>query len=122
IERAAMANFFNAKAAADGIHHVVRSGPGRFVDQNGSVQRREFLHADYLLELSARLMAEMTFRWTERRLPVIRAPAAAGWPPPPKRAAISFTLTASLFERILIRFRPGSHFSKIQATTPGPMA
>ena len=46
-------------------------------------------------------------RWTDRGLPGMRAPAAAGWPPPPNCAAISFTFTWSLLERRLMRVSSG---------------
>ena len=52
-------------------------------------------------------MAAITLRWTDSGLPGMRAPAAAGWPPPPNCAAISFTFTRSLLERRLMRVSSG---------------
>src|SRR6266403_33249 len=85
-------------------------------------QRQTGQQCDDQHELSDSLMAAMTLRWTERGLPVMRAPAAAGWPPPPNWAAMSFTFTSALFERRLVRVNSGSISSKTQATTTGAMA
>ena len=60
--------------------------------------------------LIAFLTAAMTLRCTERGLPGMRAPAAAGWPPPPNCAAMVLTFTFSLFERRLMRVNSGSNF------------
>src|SRR5439155_20543615 len=45
VERAAMANFLDAEVPADGIDHVMRGWPCRFVDDERAIQRREVLHA-----------------------------------------------------------------------------
>ena len=75
-----------------------------------------------LIHRNAFLMAAMTLRWTDSGVPAIRAPAAAGWPPPPNWPQISLTFTRSLFERRLMRVSSGSISSNTQATTTGSMA
>src|SRR5262245_52848490 len=74
------------------------------------------------LWFNARFTAAITLRWTANGFPAIRAPAAAGCPPPPNSAAISFTFTLSLLERRLIRVRSGSISSNTHATTTGSIA
>ena len=112
IERAAMADLFDAEPAADHVHHVVRSRAGGLVNQQRTVKRGKFLHVNYRLAANARRTAAITFRCTDSGLPEMRAPAAAGWPPPPNCAAISFTFTLSLLERRLMRVRSGFQFLK----------
>src|SRR5437867_2306496 len=68
------------------------------------------------------LMALMTWRWVVMGRPGMRAPAAAGWPPPPNWLAMSLTFTFSLLLRRLTRIRSGLISSKTQATTTGSMA
>ena len=65
-----------------------RGRSGRPVCQRGWRRRgRRILAWDcrenYLAACSARLTAAMTRRWTDKGVPGMRAPAAAGCPPPP---------------------------------------
>ena len=44
IERATMADFLDAEPAADGIHDIVRSRAGRFINQDCAIKRGKILH------------------------------------------------------------------------------
>ena len=44
VQRAAMADFLDLKAAADGVHDIVRGRAGGFVNENGAVEGGKFLH------------------------------------------------------------------------------
>ena len=50
IERAAMADLFDAKLAADGIHHVMRGRPGGLVKMVRVSFFRKMPHAKYLFQ------------------------------------------------------------------------
>ena len=65
-----------AELAADGVHDIVRSRAARLVNEDGAVQRGEFLHGNYFAPLIAFLTAATTRRCTESGRPGIRAPAA----------------------------------------------
>ncbi len=81
--------FLMPKLAADGVHDIVRRRAGGFINENGAVECGKFLHENenYFAAFSARFTAAMTLRCTASGLPGMRAPAAAGWPPPPNCAA-----------------------------------
>ena len=49
VERAAMADLLDAELAADGVHHVVRRRAGGLINQDGAIERGEFLHHALLI-------------------------------------------------------------------------
>ena len=44
VKRAAVADFFDLKPTADGVHHVMRSRADRFIDKQRAVERVKFVH------------------------------------------------------------------------------
>src|SRR5207247_10704485 len=121
-------------AVAESVRLVVLGGGDRVIDEQRRVGRTEFVHANAFLWTgfwrsyeplavsSAVLMAAITRRWTASGFPGMRAPAAAGCPPPPNWPATTLTFTRSLLERRLTRVSSGSTSSKTYAPTTGSVA
>src|SRR4051812_42752001 len=119
-----MPNFLNIEPTPYLIDDIMRSRSRRFIDQQRPIQIIKLTNHQQLTDALTHFpqtpfnspfpatsravfkpsrLAPPPCRCTESGVPGILAPAAAGCPPPPNCAAISFTFTNWLFDLSEIR-------------------